>query len=1346
MSSDAHPDRVEQLAEHLRLHPDASAGEVIGATGADPSVWLDAVRDALETDTPGETLRNAENPEPEGGSRDTNPTPGAGESGSSPEHTDPAEDALASALEWFAEQLDYELPDAVEHETPRDYYHARGWSDATINAKGLGYAPADTKDRLLTHLHRQGFDREEILATGLFREWDDGNLSATWSGRYVLPYLDADGRPAFAISRATEPAHPGDWAGRYDEDDDPAKYHKLPVSRDAVTVEEPIYGLDTVEPGEPVVITEGIADAITAHQAGYPCLSPVTTSFKTDDRERLVDALEDRGVPRVYVIQDAERPTSDLDDRDRLTLQQYGEGTKGGVRTAEYLGEHGVDARIGTLPRPGLEKVDLDDYLRVWSDDLTPILAGATPVEEHPAHDPDAVKRDAINAAKATLPDGDAVERTGARSALFDLDITDVTGLSADYRGTSPLGHHGESENYFTLLNDRLAFDHKHKAAYNALTYLLVDAGERPPARPNGRLDDGEVFTAWHHAKEERLIPEDDPIPRRALRAVARDATEWDGEVVEHDTGDGETFDGLPRDAYNAALDAVREEYGLDPGRRPAGAQTDPDAEPVAPLALAKLDAINPNARRRAAKKRGLEIPSTEDARGRLRDAVFQEIGAGNTTVLDAPTSLGKSYTAATEPWRRRDSTTGGAPVIHLHQTRDARDEAAGATQEDGGAGAVLRGRKEASPLARGDHDPVEDPDAEDAPDQVVTIDGEPASEWFDTMCDGRHLPFSTALALARDRNDQGLDELPPVGQEDPAVAQWDGLPRDDGEPAVDVIHATHQFAYVPSLRTHTNLILDEEPDFTLDLEQDRVRRMVNAYLQQINAPVTNFEAFVALAEYNGTGGDAGKERDALESALDTDRTPPTEWYVENPDAHAIAPDLTRALWNALRWEDPNQVGRRSSKVYHEPPRFDAEKEGFAAGTWLSVVVDEDHTVQTVRATPDFSQARSVIGLDAHPSMPKWELNGAPGMTKDTVLDPTERRLWRRYERGLTVVQIGDAARPRSGEDAREWMNDDRVRAILDALREHYGDGFKTALSTVQTEPALLRLLADVTDESVEDVRELLMHYGEEKSRNDFADEDAGYVYGCMDPGDDMILNAITELGLEAKPARLTEEDVTEDGAHLCDDCGGDGCVECDGTGGKREKGRTFDGADADTAAALLASVRENHVAQAAGRYARNPTDPESTATVFVHTSAAPAGFVDLEVPGVEWLATELQRDIITELTERPGASTREIADAVDCTKEHVRKTLARLEEKDLVERDGGAGEHGADVFHDTGADTTLVDLGDTTHAPLLGPNRWSLMVSDRHRPGSENTAGAGASSTGADAREDGDRPPDPAD
>lgn len=198
-----------------------------------------------------------------------------------------------------------------------------------------------------------------------------------------------------------------------------------------------------------------------------------------------------------------------------------------------------------------------------------------------------------------------------------------------------------------------------------------------------------------------------------------------------------------------------------------------------------------------------------------------------------------------------------------------------------------------------------------------------------------------------------------------------------------------------------------------------------------------------------------------------------------------------------------------------------------------------------------------------------------------------------------------------------------------------------------------------------------------------------------MGPGDDYVLDTLAEIGLEAEAPRLTEEDVNEDGGHLCGTYHGDGCSKCDGTGRKREKSRTFEGSDADTAEALLASVRENHVAQAAGRYARNPDDPDSRGIVFVHTNAALEGFVDLKVPGVEWLASDLQREIIDELAGRPNATTRELAETVECAKEHVRQTLGRLEEESLVNRHAGADDHGADTYYaEDDLDGAIVDLG----------------------------------------------------
>jgi len=42
-----------------------------------------------------------------------------------------------------------------------------------------------------------------------------------------------------------------------------------------------------------------------------------------------------------------------------------------------------------------------------------------------------------------------------------------------------------------------VAYDHRHKAAYNALTYLLCEAGVRSPSAPNGPLSDEELFAVW---------------------------------------------------------------------------------------------------------------------------------------------------------------------------------------------------------------------------------------------------------------------------------------------------------------------------------------------------------------------------------------------------------------------------------------------------------------------------------------------------------------------------------------------------------------------------------------------------------------------------------------------------------------------------------------------------------------------------------------------------------------------------------------------------------------------------------------------------------------------------------
>ena len=68
MTDDPTSNTHAQLAEYLRLNPDATAIGAVGHVGADPSRWVDAVEDALAADRPHAALAT---PAEEDGRTDT---------------------------------------------------------------------------------------------------------------------------------------------------------------------------------------------------------------------------------------------------------------------------------------------------------------------------------------------------------------------------------------------------------------------------------------------------------------------------------------------------------------------------------------------------------------------------------------------------------------------------------------------------------------------------------------------------------------------------------------------------------------------------------------------------------------------------------------------------------------------------------------------------------------------------------------------------------------------------------------------------------------------------------------------------------------------------------------------------------------------------------------------------------------------------------------------------------------------------------------------------------------------------------------------------------------------------
>ena len=387
---------------------------------------------------------------------------------------------------------------------------------------------------------------------------------------------------------------------------------------------------------------------------------------------------------------------------------------------------------------------------------------------------------------------------------------------------------------------------------------------------------------------------------------------------------------------------------------------------------------------------------------------------------------------------------------------------------------------------------------------------------------------------------------------------------------------------------------------------------------------------------------------------------------------------MTRAVWQAASTE-PDANGRRVARyIEHYPPRLDADDRGPETKQWVNIVLDETDTITTLRSIPNLDSARSVIGLDAHPSWPLWAVNTGPGMSVKKVLERDERETWRQQERGLYRVQMGDATRP-AGGDGADYLNVNKCRVLIQSLRERHGEDFRTAVCPKKWESRVETMMHETGIDDPEAI-----HYGEEKSNNDFEGEDPGLVLGCIDPGDDYILDILAELDLDAEPE-----------TNVCEPCDGEGyCItpQCD-DGIRRSPGRGFVGPDAELAAEALASVRENHVAQAAGRYARNPDDPDDHATVYVWTDVLDS---DAQVEGVT-VYGDKQREIADYLRENPGSAHKEVTDGTGFSVGHVHETLEKFRDHGTVAVDEDAGHYNADEYQWNGGDVDgVVDMTPT--------------------------------------------------
>lgn len=126
------------------------------------------------------------------------------------------------------------------------------------------------------------------------------------------------------------------------------------------------------------------------------------------------------------------------------------------------------------------------------------------------------------------------IEYTGKHSALFDLQMQDIISIIPDARVHHPL-HNSDTSANFSISSDNPNIAHcwRHAVSLNPLQFLAVRSGYmdcseagtghktigKKASRVTG--NDGAIFYAWLQAKKDNLIPDDDPIPARAMQYIA---------------------------------------------------------------------------------------------------------------------------------------------------------------------------------------------------------------------------------------------------------------------------------------------------------------------------------------------------------------------------------------------------------------------------------------------------------------------------------------------------------------------------------------------------------------------------------------------------------------------------------------------------------------------------------------------------------------------------------------------------------------------------------------------------------------------------------------------------------
>lgn len=183
------------------------------------------------------------------------------------------------AARFFYEQLN---EDNEAARTARAYWRGRGLSDATIRRFGLGYSPDDF-GALRRHLRSRGYTEEEMLASGLEKRSEKGNVYDVFRGRVMTPIFDLRGNVIAFGGRVL-----GDEKPKYINSPETIVYKKSKA----------MFALNIAKKSSSrrYILCEGYMDVISLHQAGFDTAVAACGTALTPDQVRLLGEYADEVV------------------------------------------------------------------------------------------------------------------------------------------------------------------------------------------------------------------------------------------------------------------------------------------------------------------------------------------------------------------------------------------------------------------------------------------------------------------------------------------------------------------------------------------------------------------------------------------------------------------------------------------------------------------------------------------------------------------------------------------------------------------------------------------------------------------------------------------------------------------------------------------------------------------------------------------------------------------------------------------------------------------------------------------------------------------------------------------